>query len=56
MKLIYTRELETALADESELNFDQSFVQFNGKKRSYAKSSSWFEFKCWILNAASLNS
>ena len=56
MKLIYMRELETALADESELNFDQSFVQFNGKKRRYAKSSSWFEFKCWILNTASLNS
>ena len=32
------------------------FLQFNAKKKLYAKSSSRFEFKCWILNTASLNS
>ena len=36
-------ELEIGLADGSELNFDQSFLQFNAKK-VYAKSSSRFEF------------
>ena len=33
------------LADGRELNFDQSFLQFNAKK-IYAKSSSRFSFKC----------
>ena len=38
-------ELEVGLADRGELNFDQSFLQFNAKKKVYAKSSSRFEFK-----------
>ena len=37
-------ELEIELADVSELNFDQSFQQFNAKKKINAKSSSRFEF------------
>ena len=49
-------ELEIGLADVSKLNFDQSFLQFNAKKKINANSSSRFEFKCWILNTASLNS
>ena len=32
-------ELEIGLVDGSELNFDQSFVQFNGMTKIYAKSS-----------------
>ena len=40
-------ELEIGLlSDGNELNFDQSFLQFNAKKKIYAKSSSRFEFKC----------
>ena len=31
-------ELEIGLADGSGLNFDQSFLQFNTKKKIYAKS------------------
>ena len=38
-------ELDIGLDDGSELNFDQSFLQFNAKKKIYAKSSSRFEFK-----------
>ena len=33
-------ELDIGLADGSELNFDQSFLQFNIKEAIYAKSSS----------------
>ena len=36
-------ELEIGLVDGG---FDQSFLQFNTKKKIYAKSSSRFEFKC----------
>ena len=39
-------ELEIGLVDGGEMNFDQSFLQFNVKKNIYAKSSSQFEFKC----------
>ena len=33
-------ELKIGLADVSELNFDQSFLQFNAKKKINAKSFS----------------
>ena len=49
-------ELEIGLADVSALNFDQSFLQFNAKKIINSNESSWFEFKCWIIKTASLNS
>ena len=49
-------EFEIGLVDGGELNFDQSFLQFNAKKKNYVKNSSRFEFKCWIINPASLNS
>ena len=39
-------QLQIWLFDEGELNFDQSFLQFNVYKNVYAKSSSWFDFKC----------
>ena len=39
-------ELEVGLADRDALDFDQSFLQFNARKKIYAKSSSQFEFKC----------
>ena len=39
-------ELEIELAHGRGLNFDQSFLQFNPKKKIYAKSSSQFDFKC----------
>ena len=39
-------ELKIGLADERALNFDQSFLQFNAKKKINAKKSSRFEFKC----------
>ena len=42
-------ELQIGLVDEGELNFDQSFLKFNVNKNVHAKSSSWFDFKCWIL-------
>ena len=48
-------ELKIGLADVSTLNFDQSFLQFNAKKKINAKKSSRFEFKCWILKTGSLN-
>ena len=38
-------ERQIGLVDEGELNFDQS-LQFNVNKNMYAKSSSWFDFKC----------
>ena len=49
-------EREIKLSDVSELNFDLSFLQSSSKKKTNAKSSSQFEFKCWILKTASLNS
>ena len=39
-------ELETGLADEGKLDFNQSFLQFNVKKKIQVKSYSWFDFKC----------
>ena len=39
-------ELEIGLADVSELNVDQSFLQFNAKKKVNTQTSSRFEFKC----------
>ena len=39
-------QLQIWLYDEGELNFDQPFLQFNVNKNVYAKSSSWFDFKC----------
>ena len=39
-------ELEIVLADVNELNCDQSFLQFNAKKKINGKNSSQFEFKC----------
>ena len=41
----YMAERQIGLVDEGELNFDQS-LQFNVNKNMYAKSSSWFDFKC----------
>ena len=39
-------EIEIGLNDGDNLNFDQSFLQFNVKKKIYAKCSSQFDFKC----------
>ena len=39
-------ELEIGLADVSALTFDQSFLQFNAKKKISPKKSSRFKFKC----------
>ena len=47
-------ELEIGLVDGGELNFDQAFLQFNVKKKIYAKSSQ-FDFKCWMLDTVSLS-
>ena len=38
-------ELEIELADVSELNFDQSFQQFNAKKKNKCEEF----FSIWIL-------
>ena len=48
-------EFEIGIVDGGELNFNQSFLRFNIKKKIYAKSYSWFDFKCWILDTASLS-
>ena len=37
-------ELKIGLTDVSALNFDQSFLQLNSKKKINAKKSSRFEF------------
>ena len=39
-------QLQIWLFDEGELIFDQYFLQFNVNKNVYAKSFSWFNFKC----------
>ena len=39
-------DFKIGLADVRALNFDQSFLQFNAKKKINAKKSSRFEFKC----------
>ena len=38
-------ELDIELVDGGNLNFGQSFLQFNVKKEKYANSSSRFDFK-----------
>ena len=48
-------ELKIGLADVSAFNFDQSFLQFNAKKKINAKKCCRFEFKCEILKTASIN-
>ena len=47
-------ELDKRLVDRDELNIDQSFPQFNVKKKIYVKCSSRFDIKCRILDTASL--
>ena len=49
-------EPDIGLADGGELNFNQSFLHFNVKKKMQAKSSSRFDFKCWILETARVSS
>ena len=49
-------ELEIGLVDGCELNFNQSFLKFNVKKKIEAESYSRFDFKCWILDTGSLSS
>ena len=39
-------EIEIVFVDGSEFTFDQSFLQFNVKKKIYVKSFSRFQFKC----------
>ena len=39
-------ELEIGLVDGGELNFNQSFLQFDVKERIQVKSSFRFDFKC----------
>ena len=39
-------ELDIGHADEDKLNFDQYSLQFDVKKKTYAKSSSRFDCKC----------
>ena len=49
-------ELEIELVDGGELNFNQSFLKFNVKKKMQAKSYSRFDFKFRILDTADLSS
>ena len=49
-------ELEIGLVNRDELNFNQSFLEFIVNKNIQAKSYSRFDFKYWILDAASLSS
>ena len=49
-------ELDIGLVDGGELNLNQSFLKFNLKKKMRVKSYSWFDFKYWILDTASLSS
>ena len=46
-------ELEIGLVDGCELNFNQSFLKFNVKKKIEVESYSRFDFKCWILDTGS---
>ena len=39
-------DIDIGLVDGGELKFDQPFLQFNVKKKIYAKSTSRFDFKC----------
>ena len=49
-------EPEIGFADGGKLKFNQSFLQFNVKKKIQAESSSQFDFKYWILDNASWSS
>ena len=49
-------ELGIGLVDRGELNFNQSFLQFNVNKKIQANSSFQFDFKCRIVDTASLSS
>ena len=49
-------ELDIGHADEDKLNFDQSSLQFDVKKKTYAKSSSRFGCKCWVQGTGSFGS
>ena len=49
-------ELEIGLVDGCELNFNQSFLKFNITNKIQAKSYSRFDYKCWMLDTASLSS
>ena len=48
-------ELDISLVDGGELKFNQCFLQFNVKKIQM-KSSSQYDFRCWILETATLSS
>ena len=48
-------ELEVGLVNGCDLNFNESFLKFNVKKKIEADSYSWFDFKCWILDTGNLN-
>ena len=39
-------KLDIGLVDEGKLDFNQYFLQFNVKKKLFAKNSSQFDFKC----------
>ena len=39
-------ELKIRLVDEGKLNFNQSFLKFDVKKKIQVKSYSLFDFKC----------
>ena len=43
-------EPEIGFVDGGKLKFNQSFLQFNVKKKIQAESSSQFDFKYWILD------
>ena len=49
-------EIKVGLAYVRALNFDQSFQQFNAKKKINAKKFLYLKLaKCWILKTSSLN-
>ena len=52
---MYMLELDIGLTDGCELNFNQSFLKFNIKKKKQVKSYSRFDFKCRILDTISLS-
>ena len=48
-------ELEIGLVDGGKLNFNQSFLKFNVKKKIQGKGYSRFDFTCRILDTASFS-
>ena len=48
----YMQELEIGLVDRGEFSFNQSFLQFNVKKKIQAKSYFRFDNNCWKLDTA----